>query len=142
MPHAPATRLATHEVTNQPPPLGPRNLYTTDTALREAVRREAGDWLDGRMERLGAVVGSERILELGEAANRFPPELATFDRYGRRLDEVRFQPAYHELMALAMEHDIHDLPWLEPTRAAGTSATWRCSRSSPRPRPAPCARST
>jgi putative acyl-CoA dehydrogenase len=118
MPHAPATRLATHEVTNQPPPFGPRNLYTTDTALREAVRREAGDWLDDRMERLGAVVGSERVLGLGETANRFPPELAAFDRYGRRLDEVRFHPAYHDLMALAMEHDIHDLPWLEPDAPA------------------------
>ena len=54
--YAPATHLETHEVTNQPAPLAPRNLYTTDTALREAVRREAGDWLDARLDRLGAVV--------------------------------------------------------------------------------------
>ena len=110
---APATHLETHEVTNQPDPFAPRNLYATDTALREAIRREAGDWLDGRMDRLGAIVGSERVLELGEQANRFPPEFTPFDRYGRRLDEARFHPAYHELMGLAMEHDIHDLPWIE-----------------------------
>ncbi len=113
--YAPATDLGTHEVTNQPGPFAPRNLYTTDTALREAVRREAGDWLDGRMDRLGAVVGSERVLDLGVDANRYPPEFVPFDRYGRRLDEVKFHPAYHELMALAMEHDIHDLPWIEAT---------------------------
>ncbi len=116
--YAPATDLGTHEVTNQPGPFAPRNLYATDTALREAVRREAGDWLDARMEDLGAVVGSERVLALGEEANRFPPEFVPFDRYGRRLDEVRFHPAYHELMALAMEHRIHDLPWIE-TAAKG-----------------------
>lgn len=108
---APATRLATHEVTNQPPPFGPRNLYLTDVALREAVRREAGDWLDARLDDLGAIVGSDTVLALGEAANRYPPELAEFDRYGRRLDEVRFHPAYHELMALAMAHGIHDVAW-------------------------------
>jgi putative acyl-CoA dehydrogenase len=111
--YAPATSLGTHEVTNQPAPLAPRNLYTTDSAMREAVRREAGDWLDARMERLGAEVGSERVLELGEQANRFPPEYVPFDRYGRRLDETRFHPAYHELMALAMEHNIHDVAWNE-----------------------------
>jgi putative acyl-CoA dehydrogenase len=112
--YAPATQLATHEVSNQPAPFAPRNLYLTDTALREAVRREAGDWLDGRMGRLGEILGSERVLELGEQANRYPPELVAFDRYGRRLDEVRFHPAYHELMALAMEHEIHDVAWTSP----------------------------
>ena len=111
--YAPATHLETHDVTNQPGGFAPRNLYATDTALREAVRREAGDWLDARMQQLGAIVGSERVLELGEQANRFPPEFTPFDRYGRRLDEARFHPAYHELMALAMQHDIHDLPWIE-----------------------------
>src|SRR3546814_19072942 len=44
-------------------------------------------------------------------ANRFPPELATFDLHGRRIDEVRFHPAYHALMRLATEHRIHDIAW-------------------------------
>jgi len=111
--HAPATRLKTHEVSNQPGPLAPINLYTTDTAMREAIRREAGGWLDTRMDRLGAAVGSEHVMELGELANRHPPEFTPFDRYGRRLDEVRFHPSYHELMGLAMEHNIHDVAWIE-----------------------------
>lgn len=116
--HAPTTHLGTHEVTNQPGLFAPRNLYLTDTALREAVLREAGEWLDGRMQALGEAAGSERVIELGELANRFPPEFLPFDRYGRRLDEVRFHPAYHELMTLAMDHRIHDLPWRE-TEARG-----------------------
>jgi putative acyl-CoA dehydrogenase len=108
---APATYLETHEVTNQPPEFAGQNLYQIDQPLREAVLREAGPWLDKRMDALGAVVGSEAVLELGELANRHPPELTTFDRYGRRLDEARFHPAYHQLMALAMEHNIHDIAW-------------------------------
>jgi putative acyl-CoA dehydrogenase len=107
----PRTRLETHTVENQPPPFAGRNLYLTDLALREAVQREAGDWLDERASALGALAGSEDVLALGEAANRNKPELVSFDRYGRRLDEVRFHPSYHSLMALAMEHRIHDLPW-------------------------------
>jgi putative acyl-CoA dehydrogenase len=108
---APRTRLETHTVENQPPPFAGRNLYLTDLALCEAVKREAGDWLHERASALGAVAGSEEVLALGEAANRNKPELVAFDRYGRRLDEVRFHPSYHALMALAMEHRIHDLPW-------------------------------
>jgi len=113
LPYAPETELETHAVTNQPSPLVDVNLYETDLALREAVRREAGDWLDRRAMALGAAVGSETVLALGADANRYPPELVSFDRYGRRLDEVKFHPSYHALMTLATEHRIHDLAWAE-----------------------------
>jgi putative acyl-CoA dehydrogenase len=113
---APSTFLETHEVTNQPAEFSGRNLYLADKALREAVLREAGVWLDGRMAALGEIVGTEEVLEWGELANRFPPELLSFDRYGRRLDEARFHPAYHQLMTLAMEHNIHDLAWTTKER--------------------------
>ena len=110
-PYAPATRLETHEVLNQPSEFAGRNLYATDLAFREAARREGGDWLDAPLSELGAEVGSETVLGWGEAANRHPPELVVFDRYGRRLDEVRFHPAYHQLMQLAMRRRIHDIAW-------------------------------
>jgi putative acyl-CoA dehydrogenase len=109
--HAPRTQLATHEVFNQPGEFAGRDLYATDTALREAAVREGGDWVAGPLGALGKAVGSEQVLEWGEQANRFPPELVTFDRYGRRVDEARFHPSYHALMALAMEHRIHDIAW-------------------------------
>ena len=38
--HNPILQLATHEVTNQPPPLEGYNLYARDAALSEALRRE------------------------------------------------------------------------------------------------------
>ena len=109
--HAPTTTLLTHEVTNQPGEFAGRNLWRTDLPMRDAALREGGEWLEAPLDAAGAATGSERVLELGELANRHPPELLSFDRYGRRLDEVRFHPAYHQLMTLAMEHGVHDLAW-------------------------------
>ena len=114
MPTPPRAILATHEVTNQPPDFAGRNLYLTDTALREAAEREGGAAVRQPLAVLGSVAGSEQVLQWGADANRFPPELMTFDRYGRRLDEVRFHPAYHALMALAMQHGIHSVAWSDP----------------------------
>ncbi|HET9426816.1 MAG TPA: acyl-CoA dehydrogenase family protein [Allosphingosinicella sp.] len=116
--YAPGSLLATHEVSNQPGEFAGRNLFTTDAALADAALREGGQWLEKPLSALGELAGSEHVLELGEVANRCPPELVSFDRYGRRLDEVRFHPAYHELMALAMAHRIHDIAWAE-TRPGG-----------------------
>ena len=111
--HAPATHLITHEVTNQPPEFAGRNLFLSDPVLREAARREGGEWVEAPLAALGAEMGSEEVLALGEEANRYPPELTAFDRYGRRIDEVRFHPAYHRLMEIAMRHRIHSIAWAE-----------------------------
>ncbi|MGL4289487.1 MAG: acyl-CoA dehydrogenase family protein [Phreatobacter sp.] len=111
--YAPATRLITHDVTNQPPEFAGRNLFLSDPVLHEAARREGGEWVEQPLSALGAEMGSEEVLALGEEANRFPPELTVFDRYGRRIDEVRFHPAYHRLMDIAMRHRIHSIAWAE-----------------------------
>jgi len=109
---APRIDLGTHVVSNQPPELAGRNLYITDPVFRAAALREGGHWLDDPLSGLGEAVGSPEILALGADANRFPPQLAAFDRFGRRIDEVTFHPAYHALMGLAMQHHVHDIAWL------------------------------
>ena len=115
----------THEVTNQPPPLLDVNLFDGDRALGEAVSREGGDWARGELSAFGARLGSAETFELGRLANAYPPVLRVFDRYGRRIDEVEFHPAYHELLALAVGQGLHTGPWAEPrpgahvARAAG-----------------------
>jgi putative acyl-CoA dehydrogenase len=108
----------THEVQNQPPPLGDRNLFREDAALVEGVDREGGSWATDRLEAAGAELGSARVLELGRLANRYGPELHSHDRYGHRIDEVSFHPAWHEVMELALRHEIHALPW-RAQRAGG-----------------------
>ncbi len=112
----PLVLLGTHEVTNQPPPLVDCNLYDADPALKEALHREGAGWAEDKVRAMGAAVGSERVLELGAAANRHPPELRSFDRFGSRIDEVEYHPAYHELMALGIAHQVHAIAWTAKRR--------------------------
>jgi putative acyl-CoA dehydrogenase len=110
--HTPAGDTA-HEVLNQPPPLAGYNLYSQDRALVEALGREGACWAEERVVRLGGIVGGEP-LAWGAQANAFPPSLRTHDRYGHRIDEVEFHPAWHELMRTAVSSEVHALPWREP----------------------------
>ncbi len=117
--------MATHEVFNQPPPLVDYNLFLSDKALGEAVRREGGAWAEAALTRFGAALGRAETIEWGVQANRFPPELRAFDRFGQRRDEVAFHPAWHALMRLGIGEGLHAAPWAAPqpgahvARAAG-----------------------
>ena len=89
-------------------------MFGTDRALVEAVDRCAGDdggRLRADLTELGRLAGSPGSQELGRAANAHPPVLRTHDRYGHRLDEVEFHPAWHELMAQAVQWGLHGAPW-------------------------------
>jgi putative acyl-CoA dehydrogenase len=110
-PRQPVSVLDSHNVTNQPPPLAEYNLFESDPILREALKREGAGWATSRAQALGAILGSERLWELARAANRYPPELRSFDPYGHRIDEVEYHPAYHELMNLAKTHEVHSIAW-------------------------------
>jgi putative acyl-CoA dehydrogenase len=107
----------THEVFNQAPPLENVNFYTQDIPLREAVAREGGGWGEERLKKYGAIAGSE-LIPLGFQANLHKPVLKTHDRYGHRIDEVEFHPAYHRLMQYSIENEIPTLPWREPRLGA------------------------
>jgi putative acyl-CoA dehydrogenase len=107
----------THQVLNQPPPLEDYNLFEQDAALREAVEREAGVWGLDRLRAFGATVGGAP-LRLGVTADRNPPVLHTHDRYGVRVDEIEFHPAWTDLLRLGVEAGIPSLPWREPRPGA------------------------
>ena len=109
---------ATHDVFNQPAELADYNLFTGDAALAEGLAREGGGWASNELASLGAKLGSAEVLELGALANKNPPELDTHDRYGRRVDLVRYHPSYHQLMRLAVEEGLHASPWTEPRPGA------------------------
>ena len=104
---------ATHEVTNQAPPLAGYNAYTGDRILGAAVKRAKAGWIEGEAEAMGALVGSERMQALADQANRYGPVLKTHDRFGHRIDAVEFHPAYHELMGLAFGAGLHSIAWTE-----------------------------
>ncbi|RDE24361.1 DNA alkylation response protein [Motiliproteus coralliicola] len=104
----------THQVENQPPPLLDYNSYTMDRALSEAVEREGAAAQIDSLKAFGELTGSAKVIEWGEQANANPPQLFTHDRYGNRIDEVRFHPSYHQLMAMSIEHGLHASHWLAP----------------------------
>ena len=105
-----ADRFITHTVDNQAPLLRDLNLYSSDLALREAVAREGGGWGEADLLAYGAIAGGE-LMELGYVANENKPKLKLFDRYGHRLDEVEFHPAYHRIMALGLKHGVAGYAW-------------------------------
>jgi putative acyl-CoA dehydrogenase len=107
-----------HEVANQPPPLVDYNVFEADRPLVEAVQREGAEWARERISEVGALAGTERAQMLGTLANENPPKLKTHDRYGNRVDEVEFHPAWHELMTAAVSHELHCSPWKDPRPGA------------------------
>src|SRR4029434_10723617 len=74
--------------------------------------REAGAVIASTAQELGEMLGRSETLRLGDLANRHKPELRTHDRFGHRIDEVDFHPAWHELMRLGLSYATHSLPWV------------------------------
>src|SRR3954469_9146990 len=109
---------ATHEVTNQVPPLTGHDPIAGDTALAEACVRHADQATLASLAELGRLAGSEQALEWGRLANENPPKLRTHDRFGHRVDEVEFHPAWHELMGTAFRHGLAGAPWVDPSPSA------------------------
>jgi putative acyl-CoA dehydrogenase len=120
---------ATHEVLNQPPPLAGHDV-AQDPALLEALDREGAavgrlsgqestvgrlsgqeGTVLGELHELGTLAGTEQTQEQGRLANEYPPRLRTHDRYGHRIDEVEFHPAWHALVSTAVSHGLQAAPW-------------------------------
>ena len=112
---APLTDLATHSVTNQPRPLEDVNVFKADKPLQSAVSAFGGERHKSRLTEFGEKCGAAETLNWARQANENPPKLRSFDRYGQRLDEVEFHPAYHQLMALGLDSGISGAPWVEPS---------------------------
>ncbi len=108
----------THEVSNVSRELVDYNPFTQDAALVEGVAREGAGWAQESLTAFGQLTGSADYIELGALANRHPPEFDTHDRFGNRVDLVRFHPSYHRLMQTAIEHGLHASPWTDPKPGA------------------------
>ncbi|MEM6760816.1 MAG: acyl-CoA dehydrogenase family protein [Pseudomonadota bacterium] len=101
----PQIHLPTHSVENQPAAAGDRDLWRSDPVLRSCIG-QAPD-----VAQYGATLGTDDSRAAGRDANRFPPELHLFDTGGRRLDEVRFHPAYHQMMTLSQTAGYAATAW-------------------------------
>jgi putative acyl-CoA dehydrogenase len=112
-------RFATDAGLNQVPPLTDVNLFAADVALTDAVTREGAAASARTLNAFGLTAGSEEAGELAALANRHPPELATHDRHGRRLDMVTYHPAYHDLMRLSCAEGLANSTWAHLGPAGG-----------------------
>lgn len=110
----------THEVVNQPPPRVGLDEFAVNRALAEAVAAYGSDDPDQRgattqhLGEIGRLVGSGTYQQRAHDANVHKPVLHTHDRYGHRIDEVEFHPAYHQLMADSIHHGAHASAWETP----------------------------
>lgn len=99
--------MTSQATANQPPALEPYNLFTADPVLAAATEREGGGPHLAELTALGERAGSAEVFEWGMLANRHEPELITHDRFGDRVDEVRYHPAYHSLVELSVTNGLH-----------------------------------
>ncbi|MEV0807841.1 isovaleryl-CoA dehydrogenase [Micromonospora sp. NPDC050200] len=121
--------MTTHEVFNQVPALAGHDA-ADDPALLDGLEREGAGWAAAELHELGRMGGTEQAIEYGRLANEHPPVLRTHDRYGHRIDEVEFHPAWHELMRTAVTHGLHAAPWADGRPGAHVARaakfyTWR-----------------
>ena len=116
--HEQAQLGETHKVQNVATELSNYNLFTTDAAMVEAVKREGGHWGFQEIAQFGHKCGQAAYLELGHLANKYTPELDTHDRFGNRVDAVRYHSAYHALMESSLNEGIHSAPWTDPKAGA------------------------
>jgi putative acyl-CoA dehydrogenase len=112
-------------VGNQAPPLEGVNFFGADAALTEAVGRYGAGPAEPGLNEIGLLAGTVEAREQGMIANRNAPVLRTHDRYGNRIDEVDFHPAWHWLLGQAVGFGLQAAPWVSDdpaphvTRAAG-----------------------
>jgi putative acyl-CoA dehydrogenase len=108
---SPITKLTTHEVTNQPPPLENFDAYGMDHALVDAIAASDAGKLEIGLRAFGEKVGAAQTQQWARQANRFVPEWRPFDRFGQRIDEVEFHPAWHSLMDMGISNGIASIAW-------------------------------
>jgi putative acyl-CoA dehydrogenase len=102
------------DVTNQVPPLADYDAFAADPVLPAAMEAFGAGWARDRLHEAGRCTGSAHVQELAQLANRHSPELRTHDRFGNRVDQIAFHPAWHELMGLAIGQETHALCWNRP----------------------------
>jgi len=108
----------THAVTSPLTDLSGYNVFTSHTALVEALEREGRPADQEQLALLGTRLGSAEMLALADAANRYPPRLLTVDRFGLRRDEVEFHPAWHQLLGELVAAGLHTGPWADGAPSA------------------------
>jgi putative acyl-CoA dehydrogenase len=106
------------QVLNQPPARQDFDRAAGHRALRDALAREGAAWADAELLACGAELGRSDWIVRGELANRHPPLLKRFDRFGRRADAFEFHPAWHECLDWLKGKGLGGATWADPRPGA------------------------
>jgi putative acyl-CoA dehydrogenase len=117
---APQSDLGTHEVHNQPDSRGDVDLWESDPVLR-SIAPQMGAQSDP-ISSYAKTLGQANLRMAARVANRHTPELDLFDRGGRRLDEVRYHPAYHQFMEISTTAGYSAVAWEDAPGGHATHA--------------------
>jgi putative acyl-CoA dehydrogenase len=101
----------THDVLNQVPPLVGFDGMDYPVFQEALTRFGAANAADSLHE-IGRTAGSAHAFALGDRAEAHQPVLHTHDRFGYRVDQVAYDPSYHELMSTATRFGVHAAPWV------------------------------
>ncbi|MGZ5855038.1 MAG: acyl-CoA dehydrogenase family protein [Xanthobacteraceae bacterium] len=101
----------THEVFNQSPPYVDVDLYASDQPLRDAVVANGAKGEATALSTFGRHWGTAEMAEAARLANKYKPELKTFDAKGFRRDVVEFYPTYHQFMADSIGAGMTAMTW-------------------------------
>jgi putative acyl-CoA dehydrogenase len=107
---------------NQAPPIDDHDAWACDPSsrwwlehlVREATGAPVAEEHVDRLRSIGTAVGSVELRDAADAANRNDPQLAAWDRWGNRVDDVRFDPAWHRLIETVTASGVCGLPWNDP----------------------------
>ncbi|MBB3280228.1 acyl-CoA dehydrogenase family protein [Mitsuaria sp. BK037] len=105
-----ATGWRTHEVTNQVDELAGHSPLAIDPALREALARAGADAFVPGLAEYASWLGRPETQAIAERINRVTPTLESFDKRGRRIDRVEFDPGWHALLAAYRRADLVAMP--------------------------------
>ncbi len=103
---------------NTPPRLQDFDVIGDDIALIEAMEAFGAGERVAECSLLGRALGSAEGLEAGFFANERPPMHQPYDRSGVRTDEIRFDPAWHHILRLAVEHGAAGAVWADDSPGA------------------------
>ncbi|MET4158552.1 acyl-CoA dehydrogenase family protein [Agromyces sp. PvR057] len=124
--------ISTHEVANQVPPRVDVDEFAENVPLVEAVARwgraagrepdrprpaagpEPAGHAASDLHAIGRLVGSAAFQRDAQRANTQAPVLHAHDRWGRRIDEVEYDDAYHRVIAGAVAAGAHTSAAADP----------------------------
>ncbi len=104
--------MKTHEVFNQSTAFENINLFASDQPLNELLKATELPFDKALLLEYGGILSSPKWIKKGFQANDHHPVFHSHNRFGQRIDEIEFHPAYHDIMKLGINYQTHALPWL------------------------------